>query len=159
MQIQRYREYDHNIDLYALGITVCDLIFGQHVLREHNNFKKAQEEFCSVALVERWYEENEYFENEFSDEEFFGFSESEVYKHTLDLKCQHWRKHFLRSNGVSQYNGDESSIRSIVIKELQLKTPYTTRFKNFISNLIRDDKERRISSAQNAINHDLFYNV
>merc|ERR1712173_97942 len=109
-----------------------------HVLREYNQFKRQQMDFCSVALVERWFEEREYFEKDFEEEEYFGFSEGEVYRHTLDLKCQHWRQHFLRKNGVSGYNGDESFIRSIVIKELQYKTPYTTRFKNFISNLIRD---------------------
>ena len=73
--------------------------------------------------------------------QFHGFSEDKLYRRTLFLKCDHWRHHFGRRRGRSR-NGDESVIRSLVIKQLQLNTPFTTRF-----------------TVDAALNHDLFYNV
>eukprot|EP01084_Bolivina_argentea_P266816 452724_1 len=154
MKTHMNRKYNHSIDLYALGITICELIFGQHILRRHNNFKKKQEDFCYKMLIDN-YKQHEREEND----QFYGFTEYDIYAQTLRLKCEYWRKHFKRRNGVSDYNGDESSIRSIVIKSLQYKTPYTTRFKNFISNIIRDNPKKRISTVDAAIGHDLFYNI
>ena len=124
---------------------------GSHPLRNYSNFKREQEDFCFGGLIEK-------FQTHSRDEEFGGFDEHQIYKETLYLKCEHWRRHFRRRNGVST-NGDESVIRSLVVRELQYNTPYTTRFKNFISNVIRDDAKRRISSVEAAMNHDLFYNL
>ena len=153
MKTHEKRKYNHSIDLYALGITICELIIGKHCLRNYNNFKSKQEIFCYSQLITNY---NQYQQD---SQQFNGFTDYDIYAQTLRLKCNYWRQHFSRNNGISRYNGDESIIRSIVIKELQYKTSYTTRFKNFISNLIRDNPQKRISNVDNAINHDLFYNV
>eukprot|EP01083_Nonionella_stella_P140232 429493_1 len=38
MNINVFRTYNHSIDLYALGITICELAIGQHILRDYNYF-------------------------------------------------------------------------------------------------------------------------
>jgi len=157
MQTQKQRQYAHSIDLYALGITLCELIVGRHSLRCYDEFRSAQQSFCYEKLIAEWEREQRFFERE-AQTEFQGFSEDALYRRTLFLKCDHWRSHFGRQRGRSR-NGDESVIRSVVIKELQYNTPFTTRFKNFISNCIRDDPQRRIRSVDEALKHDLFYNV
>lgn len=156
MKYNQFRQYSHNIDLYSLGITICELLIGHHMLRHHDNFKKKQEIYCYQQLIQAYRDEEEYFFNE--NETFHGFTEYDVYAKTLRLKCSYWTIHFQRNNGIS-LSGDESQIRSIIINELQTKTSFTTRFKNFISNLIRDNPKKRILNVDQAINHDLFYNV
>mmetsp|Transcript_54660 Transcript_54660/g.90638 ORF Transcript_54660/g.90638 Transcript_54660/m.90638 type:complete len:163 (-) Transcript_54660:59-547(-) len=162
MKTHEDRTISHSIDLYALGITITDLLRPLHILRNHNDFKRKQDDYCYSRLIEHSEQQQQQQQQQQlqqSDRDESGLSEHDIYMRTLQLKCEFWRNFFGREQGVSTYNGDESSIRHIVIKELHANTPYTTRFKNFISNLIRDNPKIRIATVDDALNHDLFYNL
>ena len=79
-----------------MGITICELIIGHHMLRHHDDFKRKQEIFVMQQLIDDYREQEQYFLFE-EDEPFHGFTDYDIYARTLRLKCNYWRRHFGRN--------------------------------------------------------------